>query len=322
MTLRVTSRLPPRPATWLLERLGTNSKIEPLLGDLAEQFAGGRSCSWYWRQALGAVGLDLLRTLRTHAGSFIAAVLAGCVLTSVWEFGISYAFHPLYTTLPRVARHPWTAEALLRVAGLQMNGAVNCGLTFTTVWLVTRVHQAHQRAVLLAFVVALTSTRIPGIARIVIDAATHSRMTIQLIPVFVPTALEAVFTLVAGLWMIRTKCFAEADRRTRVVAILLAAQAPIIALVYDARRVGAALARMDRQTRCVAISATVLAYLVALVYRARLVGALPLARPEWYVLDLMDIAGLAYLACLLWRPTATRITTRRSPDPHELGLVS
>jgi hypothetical protein len=225
------------------------------------------------------VGLDLLRTLRTHAASFIAAVLTGCILTSVWEFGISYAFHPLYTSLAQVSRHPWTAEALLRIAGLQMNGVLACVLTFATVWLVTRVHQAHQRAVLLAFVVALTATHLPGIGRVVIDAATHSRITINLVPIFVPTALQAVFTIVAGLWMIRTKCFAEVDRRTRFVAIF----------------------------------ATVQAYLVALVYRARLVGALPLARPEWYALDVLDIASLAYLAYLLWRPTATgRIT--KHPD--------
>jgi regulator of extracellular matrix RemA (YlzA/DUF370 family) len=301
----VTSRLPPRPATWLLVRLGNSSRIDPLIGDLAEQFAEGRSRLWYWRQAAGALGLDLLRTLRTHAASFIAAVLTGCVLTSVWGFGISYVFHPLYTHLPEVTRHPWTAEALLRVAGMQLNGTLDCVLTFATVWLVTRAHQAHQRAVLLAFVVALTATRLPGIGRVVIDAATHSRMTINLVPVFVPTALQAAFTLVAGLWMIRTKCFAEVDRRTRVVAILMAAQAPIIALMYDARRVGAALAQMDRRTRCVAIFATVQAYLVALVYRARLAGALPLARPEWYALDLLDIASVAYLAYLLWRPTTT-----------------
>jgi regulator of extracellular matrix RemA (YlzA/DUF370 family) len=159
--------------------------------------------------------------------------------------------------------------------------------------------------VLLAFVVVLIVTRLPDIARVVIDDATHSRMTIQLVSVFVPASLQAVFTLVAGLWMIRTKCFTEVERRTRVIAILLAAQAPIIALMYDARRVAAALARLERRTRCVAVIATLQAYLVALVYRARLVGALPLVRPEWYALDVLDIASLAYLAYLLWHPTET-----------------
>jgi hypothetical protein len=301
----VNSRLPPRPATWLLERFGSESRMDPLIGDLAEQFAGGRSRVWYWQEATGALGLDLIRALRTHALSFVAAIFIGWIATSLWESCVSQAFHPLYTSLADVSRHPGTSAALLGVAGLQLNGILDCVLTFGTVWMVTRVHRAHQRAVLAAFVAVLTAPSVPQIARLMSDAVTHNRLPNELVPILVPTCLQAVFTLAAGLWMIRTQCFAGLDRRTRVVGILVAAGASLVALIYDPRRVAVVFAELDRRTRFVAIFAALLATLSALVYRARLVGALPQIRPEWSILDALDIASVAYLAYLLWQPRMT-----------------
>ncbi len=264
----MTSRQPPRAATWLLVRLGGISYFDPLLGDLAEQFAQGRSQLWYWWQASGALGLELVRILRTHALSFVAAVLAGDALTQGWMLCSSHAFQPVYASLSQVSAHPWTAAALLRVAAMQLNALSNSVLTFATVWIVIRVHRAHQRAVLIVFVLALIGPRLPGIARLLIDPATHARFTFALVPLIVPTALQTAYTVVEGLWAIRTERFADLDRRTRYVTVL----------------------------------AIVQSVLVAMIYHARLVGALPLARPEWVVLDVLDIAGIGYLGYLLWRP--------------------
>jgi hypothetical protein len=276
----VTAPLPPRTATWLLERLGSHSRAEPLLGDLAEEFAGGRTRFWYWRQTLGALGLDLLRALRTHTLSFIAAVLTGCVLTSLWVRASAYAFQPIYRNLPYVGRHPWSGEALLRVAGMQLNGISSVALTFATVWLVIHVHSAHRRAVLAVFVAVLTAPRLPAITRLLVDAAIHSHFAAALAPVLMPAALQAVITLAVGLWTIRAERFAAMNRWTRSVAIFAIAQA----------------------------------ILVALLYRARLVGLLPFSRPEWTVLDASDVAVIAYLALLLWgpnRPAFTKTATAR-----------
>lgn len=68
---------PPRLARWLLERFGTSSRLNSLMGDLAEEYANGRSEAWYWQQALGAVALDFFRSLRAHPFSFIVAVITG-----------------------------------------------------------------------------------------------------------------------------------------------------------------------------------------------------------------------------------------------------
>jgi len=264
----VISRQPPRPATWLLERLGGSCNLDPLIGDLAEQFAQGRSRFWYWWQTTGVLGIQLLRILRTHGLSFVAAVLAGCALTQLWMLGCSYAFQPLYAHLPQVSAHPWTAAALLRVAGMQLNTISNGVLTFATVWMLIRVHRAHQRAVLLVFVMVLMGPRLPGIVRLLIDDVTHGRFTFALVRVIVPTALQTVYTLAEGLWAIRAVRFADMDRRTRYVTV----------------------------------GAIVQSVLVAIIYHGQLVGALPRERPEWVVLDALDIAAIGYLAYLLWRP--------------------
>jgi hypothetical protein len=261
-------RQPPRPASWLLERLAGRSDFDPLLGDLAEQFAQGRSGFWYWWQTVGVLGIELLRILRQHGLSFGAAVLVGCALTQLWMLGSSYAFQPLYANLPQVSAHPWTAGALLRVAGMQLNAISNSVLTFATVWLVIRVHRAHQRAVVMVIV------------RLLSDAVTHARFTFALVRVIVPTALQTVYTLAEGFWAIRPERFAELDRRTRYVTVLAIGQS----------------------------------VLVAIMYHAQLVGALPRARPEWVVLDALDIAGIGYLAHLLWRPRSAP-RTRGSQEP-------
>ena len=68
---------PPRLARWLLERFGTASRLHSLVGDLAEEYANGRSGAWYWQQALGTVALDFARSLRTHPLSSIVALITG-----------------------------------------------------------------------------------------------------------------------------------------------------------------------------------------------------------------------------------------------------
>jgi hypothetical protein len=277
----VIPREPPRPAAWLLVRLGGVSDLDPLVGDLAEQFAQGRSRYWYWWQTTGVLGLELLRFLRTHGLSFVAAVLVGDALTQGWRLGSSYAFQPFYAHLPQVTSHTWTVTALLWVAGMQLNAISNAVLTFATVWMVIRVHRAHQRAVLMVFVLALTAPRLPGIARLLIDAATHGRFTFALVPLIVPTALQAVYTLAEGLWAIRMERFAA----------------------------------MDRWTRCVTVLAILLSVLVAIIYPVRLAGALPLARPECAVLDGLDIVSIGYLAYLLWRPKSASPTGKDRQMP-------
>jgi len=227
----------PRAATWLLERLGHDSRFEPLIGDLVEQFEAGRSRGWYWRQTIGALANPVRQGLRTHAASFIVAVLAGCALTWLWQLGCSLAFQSVYVNLADIKKHPWTSAALLRLLGIQANMASEYALYFSSAWLVTRVHRAHRRAALVVFAAALVARNLPSMAqpfegspdtRIVVSVATH----------VILTALTVACTLVGGLWVIRTKRIAEMGYRSRLVAILWIAQNLVTGLLFAACRVG------------------------------------------------------------------------------------
>jgi hypothetical protein len=230
-------RSPPRLATWLLEGLGSDSRIESLIGDLEEQFAEGRSRLWFWRQATGAFALGLLRTLRVHGLSFTAAVFAGCALTSFWILANSIAFRSVYDSLD-ASRHPWTWDTFLEFMGLRAAQASVALLLFVSTWIVTRIHRAHQRAVLIAFVVAVTARRLPGIAQLAIDGISQSQLPPLLIPNLVRTAIQAVFTLAAGLWIIRRERFAKLKPRIRSAVILTFGLTLVSSLLYDAWRVG------------------------------------------------------------------------------------
>lgn len=231
------SRPAPRAATWLLEQLGSGSRFEPLIGDLVEQFGEGRSRLWYWRQAIGALASHVLGALRTHVPTFIAAIGAGCVLNSLWQFGCALAFQSVYVNLPEVKQHPWTLEAFLRLAGMQANMASACAICFISAWLVTRIHRAHQRAVLVAFVAALVARSLPSIAR-PFDGAPDTGFAVSVATHIILTALQVACTLVGGLFAIRMKRLAEMDRRTRWVAIFWLAQMLVTDLLFAACRVG------------------------------------------------------------------------------------
>jgi hypothetical protein len=74
-------------ALWLLQQCGSGYHVESLEGDLIEEYRRGRSSSWLWLQVATAVGLALLRFLRTmrwtvvigatfQLGAEVSAVLA------------------------------------------------------------------------------------------------------------------------------------------------------------------------------------------------------------------------------------------------------
>jgi hypothetical protein len=53
-------RVPPKLASWVLERWGSPYHGESLAGDLIEQYQEGRSRAWYWRQVLAAINALML----------------------------------------------------------------------------------------------------------------------------------------------------------------------------------------------------------------------------------------------------------------------
>ncbi len=279
----MSSRTAPRAATWLLDRLGGGSRFEPLIGDLLEQFEQGRSRLWYWRQTVGALAIDAVRALRLHAPSFIGAVVVGCALIRLWDAGFPHLTQPLHDHLSALSRHPWTAQAVLRVAGIETIGVLGDALLFLTAWAVTRIHRSHPRAMLSVFVAAASAPYLPGVARLLIHAATDPQFTSPLVSqhlhLMMPVAWQAVGILAAGLWVVRRPRFTGMDRLTYFVAILAAS----------------------------------LCLLAGLARAAGLVGELTYTLHEQYAFDVLNIGSVACLVILLWRPKPTSLRIGRPP---------
>lgn len=262
----MTTRSPPRLATWLLEELGSGARLEELIGDLTEQFAAGRSRLWYWRQASGALALDLQRTLRVHGPSFFAAILAGYALTSLWVFANNVAFGALYQSLDARPR-PLTLDMVVRFLGLRASQASDTILVFVSAWLVMRIHRAHPRAALVTFAVAVVAERIPGAVHLVASVIEGSRSSLLVVPAIMPIALQAAFTPLIGLWLIRRERFADMPPWMRFMTALTITLALANALFFDFWQVG-------------------------------LLSYPPITR---YPADAAEIACAVYLTLLLWR---------------------
>ena len=262
----MTTRSPPRLATWLLEELGSGARLEELIGDLTEQFAAGRSRLWYWRQASGALALDLQRTLRVHGPSFFAAILAGYALTSLWVFANNVAFGALYQSLDARPR-PLTLDMVVRFLGLRASQASDTILVFVSAWLVMRIHRAHPRAALVTFAVAVVAESIPGAVHLVASVIEGSRSSLLVVPAIMPIALQAAFTPLIGLWLIRRERFADMPPWMRFMTALTITLALANALFFDFWQVG-------------------------------LLSYPPITR---YPADAAEIACAVYLTLLLWR---------------------
>ncbi len=74
------SQHPPAAATWLLEHLARGPRKEALIGDLQEEFGRGRSAAWYWRQALLAASMEIIRETSAVWTAAAAALLWGTAM--------------------------------------------------------------------------------------------------------------------------------------------------------------------------------------------------------------------------------------------------
>src|SRR5436190_23901141 len=75
---------PPRMATWILKQFGVNAA---LVGDLAEEFRGQRSATWYWRQVVVAVLVATANDVTAHKVAALRDIAIGwTVLLLIFAF--------------------------------------------------------------------------------------------------------------------------------------------------------------------------------------------------------------------------------------------
>jgi hypothetical protein len=90
----MTSKQPPKIATWILKQFGSGSNNDVLLGDLTEQYLQKNSAMWYWRQAMRAIPVSFFKEIRGHKLLAARAALTGWVM---WTFFVVFIF-PAFTT--------------------------------------------------------------------------------------------------------------------------------------------------------------------------------------------------------------------------------
>ena len=140
---------PPRLATLLLRGLAPPN--DPLAGDLAEEFAAGRSASWYWRQVGSAIAGGWLHNFDLHElfavqGAVMRFVMLGllsfCVVTTgqvLHDVIVEYGFtRTMQFILDSAA---WEAGRL----GLSFCAAIAAG------WCIAQFHARHRTMAVLAF---------------------------------------------------------------------------------------------------------------------------------------------------------------------------
>lgn len=146
-------RQPPRVATWLLERLGSGTQREALLGDLAERYRRGHSIGWYRWQVAAAITAGAVQDARDHAVLTVRAIVLWYLLAAFtttltfasyssvgiwfWNWTITHD-----SDLARVlwfGRPQWTSPPLLLMSCL--NAALVGGV-------IARVHRGHAAATL------------------------------------------------------------------------------------------------------------------------------------------------------------------------------
>jgi len=80
----MTTRIPPRLATWLLTHLGPTFRRESLVGDRLEEYQRDRTRGWYWRQTGAALLISVSRLFRVRWPKLVLNV----VLRVLIEMGI------------------------------------------------------------------------------------------------------------------------------------------------------------------------------------------------------------------------------------------
>ena len=91
-------RHPPRLAQWLLRRTGVAGN-QSLVGDLLEEFDGGRSSSWFWRQTFVAIWSAFCTGLRIERLILIPLCVGWFMETAVFItlrlFHVPFELHSL-----------------------------------------------------------------------------------------------------------------------------------------------------------------------------------------------------------------------------------
>jgi hypothetical protein len=167
----MTSKQPPKVATWMLKHFGSGSDNDALLGDIAEQYRGKESVAWYWRQALSGIVVSFFKEIRGHKRIAAQALLAGWGMWTVYVTLVLGRLTPFFlkdslglsiqpTDPVGTAWSAFWAPVLIQANRAQPFSyvfAVALPFVVWTLsgWLVARLHREHQTGVVLLFAASI-----------------------------------------------------------------------------------------------------------------------------------------------------------------------
>src|SRR5689334_21000792 len=73
---------------WILQRIG-NTGNDSVTGDIVEEYANGRSKTWFWKQVFAVLVRRLLTVTRNHPLLVVGCLVVGHV---TWNLGIYGGF--------------------------------------------------------------------------------------------------------------------------------------------------------------------------------------------------------------------------------------
>jgi len=197
------NRAPPRVAVWCLTHLARSERGRAILGDLLERFEEGESRAWFWRQTLAALAYGSARAARDHGATFAAALIATTVL-----FFVMHIVNPYFTgkmiyfqTHGMLELDPqWSQRWGWRIA-LMMIGLLQTMSWFALMgWLVTRIHRAQPRLVVLVSAMVALALHLPVTIRLAQGLLTHRRFLEYFIWDLVHLCLATGVMVVCGIW--------------------------------------------------------------------------------------------------------------------------
>jgi hypothetical protein len=142
---------PPALAQWLLKHFGCSTNNEAVIGDLNERDRHGRSGTWYWTQTIKAMMAGFIQEVGGHKLLAAGAVLRGWALL----LACGLLFRSLVAGLNGVLRNQpgiggmlTTYRGVLLMMLIAVSGAAWAGIG----WVLRRLYQPHEKAMVLAFV--------------------------------------------------------------------------------------------------------------------------------------------------------------------------
>lgn len=201
--------LPPRLATWLLQKLAPEYRAESFAGDLLEEFRAGRGNGWYWRQVLTAVLLNGWRFVTTAGLTFLVALAAGRAVYWLGGFPMYYVRQLSAQVHRDVSWWLGLDPFAYRVAGLAMVSMVwaTVAILFAAQgYVMASVHRRFRKTVLLVFFYFSTlAPHWPDLSHRLANAMRYPNgaWLESAVPGLLMMALKLACLAIGGLWLAR-----------------------------------------------------------------------------------------------------------------------